>query len=169
MRLIEDDDAVEVAPQPVDDLSDPGALALALGRAQRGIGGEEDGIAQLNGGTLPVLRERDDVALGATEGGPVAHRVLDQLVGLGDPERPAPALEPVVEDDPGDLAALAGPGAVAQEPAAPEAHGAWRPGVDRAHRIERLVDRVVAGKETRMGLAQIEQGDRKSTRLNSSP
>src|SRR3546814_2281519 len=46
MRLIEDDDAVEVAPQPVDDLSDPGALALALGRAQRGIGGEEDGIAQ---------------------------------------------------------------------------------------------------------------------------
>src|SRR3546814_3465356 len=93
MRLIEDDDAVEVAPQPVDDLSDPGALALALGRAQRGIGGEEDGIAQLNGGTLPVMRERDDVALGATEGGPVAHRVLDQLVGLGDPERPAPALE----------------------------------------------------------------------------
>src|SRR3546814_4709630 len=93
----------------------------------------------------------------------------------------------VVEDDPGDLAALAGPGAVAQEPAAPEAHGAWRPGVDRAHRIERLVDRVVAGKETRMGLARIDQAlelgvgenavghqaiqdmgpDRKSTRLNS--
>src|SRR3546814_9459412 len=111
------------------------------------------------------MRERDDVALGATEGGPVAHRVLDQLVGLGDPERPAPALEPVVEDDPGDLAALAGPGAVAQEPAAPEAHGAWRPGVDRAHRIERLVDRVVAGKATRMGLARI---DRKSTRQNSN-
>src|SRR3546814_11428206 len=120
MRLIEDDDAVEVAPQPVDDLSDPGALALALGRAQRGIGGEEDGIAQLNGGTLPVMRERDDVALGATEGGPVAHRVLDQLVGLGDPERPAPALEPVGEDDPGDLAALAGPGPVPPEPHPPE-------------------------------------------------
>src|SRR3546814_6822134 len=124
-------DLVEVAPQPVDDLSDPGALALALGRAQRGIGGEEDGIAQLNGGTLPVMRERDDVALGATEGGPVAHRVLDQLVGLGDPERPAPALEPVVEDDPGDMPALAGPVAVAPEPADPEAHGACRPGVDR--------------------------------------
>src|SRR3546814_15603538 len=73
--------------QPVDDLSDPGALALALGRAQRGIGGEEDGIAQLNGGTLPVMRERDDVALGATEGVTVAHRGLDQLVGLGDPEQ----------------------------------------------------------------------------------
>src|SRR3546814_19012400 len=103
------------------------------------------------------MRERDDVALGATEGGPVAHRVLDQLVGLGDPERPAPALEPVVEDDPGDLAALAGPGSVAQEPAAPETHGAWSPGGDRAHRIERHVDPVVAGKETRMGLARLDQ------------
>src|SRR3546814_3398854 len=99
------------------DVCSSDLLVLALGRAQRGIGGEEDGIAQLNGGTLPVMRERDDVALGATEGGPVAHRVLEQLVGLGDPERPAPALEPVVEDDPGDLAALAGSVAVAQEPA----------------------------------------------------
>src|SRR3546814_11593603 len=86
MRLIEDDDAVEVAPQPVDDLSDPGALALALGRAQRGIGGEEDGIAQLNGGTLPVMRERDDVALGATEGGPEIRRAWfrDRVCQPGD-------------------------------------------------------------------------------------
>src|SRR3546814_8385736 len=87
------------------------------------VGGEEDGVAELNGGALSVLRERDDVALGAAERGPVAHRVLDQLVGLGDPERPAAALEPVVEDDAGDLAALARPGAVAQEPTAPEAQG----------------------------------------------
>src|SRR3546814_16627528 len=87
------------------------------------VGGEEDGVAELNGGALSVLRERDDVALGAAERGPVAHRVLDQLVGLGDPERPAAALEPVVEDDAGDLAALAPPGAVAQEPNAPAAQG----------------------------------------------
>src|SRR3546814_1514319 len=93
------------------------------------VGGEEDGVAELDGGALPVMRERDDVALGAAERGPVAHRVLDQLVGLGDPERPAPALEPVVEDDAGDLAALAGAGAVPQEPAAPEAHGE----IGRAH------------------------------------
>src|SRR5918996_5028291 len=124
MGLVEDNDAVEawpglragacpgpragVAPQPVDHLLHPRALALALLGAQRGVGGEEDGVAELDGRALPVVRERDDVGLGAAERGPVAHGVLDQLVGLGDPKRAAPTLEPVVEDDAGDLAALAG-------------------------------------------------------------
>ncbi len=165
MGLVEDDDALEPCPgpragvalQPVDDLLDPRALAPALLGAQRGVGGEQDGVAELDGGVLAVARERDDVALGAAEGGPVADGVLDQLVGLGDPERPAPALEPDVEDDAGDLAALACPGAVAQEPAPPEAHGARSLACDRAHRVEGLVDRVVAAEEARMGIAGVDQ------------
>jgi hypothetical protein len=55
-----------------------------------------------------------------TERGPVALRVLDQLVGFRDPDGAAPALEPVVEQDASDLTAFAGTGAIAQEPAAAE-------------------------------------------------
>src|SRR3546814_13223955 len=83
--------------------------------------------------------------------------LLDQLVGLGDPERPAAALEPVVEDDAGDLAALARPGAVAQEPTAPEAQGVHGFRHDRIHRVEGLVHRVMPGEEARMGLAGVDQ------------
>ena len=72
---------------------------------------------------LREARERRDQQPLLPERRPVALGVLDQLVGFGDPERPAPALEPVVEEDARDLAALAGAGAVAQKPAAAEAHG----------------------------------------------
>ena len=54
---------------------------------------------------LPVERLAPEMA-------PVAPGVLQQRVGLRYPERPTPALHPVVEDDPGRLAALAGAGAV---------------------------------------------------------
>ena len=55
---------------------------------------------------------------------PVAARVLQQLVGLGKPQGALPAAQPVVEDDGGDLAALAAAGAVAQHPAPAEAQRA---------------------------------------------
>ena len=54
--------------------------------------------------------------------GPVAAGVFEQLVGLRQPQRPHAALEAVVKDDGGDLAPLAGAGAVTQHPAAPKAH-----------------------------------------------
>ena len=60
---------------------------------------------------------------GASDRGPVAPGVLDELVGLGEPEDLAAALEPVVEDDGGDLAALPYSGAVAEHPAAAEMDG----------------------------------------------
>ena len=75
-----------------------------------------------NIGPLAELAQRDDVGLAAADRGPVAARVLEQLVGGGQPQRPAAAAQPVVEDDGGDLAALAAAGAVAQHPAAPETH-----------------------------------------------
>ena len=71
-------------------------------------------------GALAELAQGDHVVLAAAERRPIAARVFQQLVGLRQPQRPRAALEPVVEDDGGDLAALAAAGAVAEHPAAPE-------------------------------------------------
>jgi hypothetical protein len=60
----------------------------------------------------PLLTERRPVALG----------VLDQLVGLRDPDRAPAALQPIVEQHARDLAALARTGAVTEEPAPAEAN-----------------------------------------------
>ena len=72
-------------------------------------------------GPLADLAEGDDVVFAPADGAPVAARVLKQLVGLREPEGALPAPQPLVEDDGGDLPALAAAGAVAQHPAAPEA------------------------------------------------
>ena len=106
-----------------------------------------------------ALREagerRDEQALLA-ERRPVALGVLDQLVGLRDPDGAAAALEPVVEQDAGDLAALAGAGAVAQQPAAAEANGVL--GVVGRGRddVEGLVHGPGAGEKAGMGFAGID-------------
>ena len=94
----------------------------------------------------PLLPERRPIALG----------VLDQLVGFRHPDRAAAALQPVVEQDAGDLAALAGAGAVAEKPAAAEADGVF--GVVGRGRddVEGLVDRPRSGEVTAMGLAGID-------------
>ena len=97
-------------------------LSLAGGRAQGCIGGEQDSGLLRNIGPLAELAQRNDVGFAAADRGPVAARVLEQLVGGGQPQRPAAAAQPVVEDDGGDLAALAAAGAVAQHPAAPQTH-----------------------------------------------
>ena len=130
--LVEDDDAVEgvafglgvAAGEPVDDLVEPRPVAVAGGRAQGGVGGEEDPLALGYRILLAEAAEGDEVVGLAAYGDPVAARVLDELVGLGEPEGAAAALQPAVEDDGGDLAALAAAGAVAEHPALPELHGA---------------------------------------------
>ena len=130
MRLVEDDHAiedvavllVERAGQPFDDLLKPGRFPLAGRRAQRGVGREQDAGVEGDLHPLAEVAERDDVALQPAQCGPVAARVLQQLVGLREPERLLPPAQPVVEDDGGDLASLAATGAVAQHPAPAEAH-----------------------------------------------
>src|SRR3546814_9003116 len=52
---------------------------------------------------------------------PVALSILDELVRLRHPDRAAAAFEPIVQQHTGDLAALAGAGAVAEHPATTEA------------------------------------------------
>ena len=86
---------------------------------------------------------------------PVALRILDQLVGLADPDRAPPALQPVVEQDAGDLAALAGAGAVAEKPATAKAHGGLGVIARGGDEIEGFIDRPRPGEEIGMSLARI--------------
>jgi hypothetical protein len=133
VALVEHDHAVEsrsglragLAAEPSQDLVEPGCLALALGRAQRGIGDEQDTLVEPDRCALAEARQGLDEEALLVQRRPVAARILDQRLGLGDPQRAAPALEPVVKDDAGHLAALAAAGSVAEEPATPEAHRAF--------------------------------------------
>jgi hypothetical protein len=88
--------------------------------------------------------------------GPVALRVLDQLVGLADPDGAPPALQPVVEQDASDLAALAGAGAVPEKPTAAKADGVLRVVPRGGDQVEGLIDHPRPGKEIGMGLAGVD-------------
>ncbi len=124
MALVEDDHSVELGPQPIHDLLDAGNTLVSGVGAQRGVGGEKDAVLQPDGRTLAEPGQRLDEQPLLPQRRPVALGVLDQGVGLGDPERAAAALEPVVEDHARDLAALARAGAVTEHEPAPEAHRA---------------------------------------------
>ena len=127
--LVEHDHPVEgvavvllhAAGQPFHDLVEPGLLALASRRAQRRVGREQDAFGNGNVRALAEVGDGKHVVLASAERGPVAARVLEQLVGLREPEGTGPAAEPVVEHDGGDLPSLPRTGAVAQHPAAAEA------------------------------------------------
>ena len=108
--------------EPVHDLFEARALSLTGRRAQGCIGGKQDPGLLWNIGPLAELAQRDDVGLTTADRRPVAARVFQQLVGGGQPQRPAAAAQPVVKNNGGDLAALAAAGAIAQHPAAPETH-----------------------------------------------
>src|SRR5579871_3500876 len=107
VALVEDDDSIEVTPQPIDDLADARNLFFAGVGPQRSVGGEKDALLQADRRALAKARQWRDLQTLLSERRPVALGVLDQLVGLRDPESAAAALEPVVEHDAGDLAALA--------------------------------------------------------------
>ena len=157
--------------EPVDDLLNAaGFLAPCLG-AQGRVGGEEDAFVERDRSALAEARQRHDVGAVAADRGPVALGILDQLVGFGDPAPRArrAALEPVVENDRGDLAALAGAGAVAEEPAAPETHrafGAFRGGRDD---VVGVVDGVGPGEMAGMRLAGIDRRSRAARRTGCRP
>jgi hypothetical protein len=76
--------------------------------------------------TLPVTRKRRNKQALHAERRPIALRILDQLVGFADPDRTASPLQPIVQQNAGDLSALASPGPISQEPAAAKADGILR-------------------------------------------
>ena len=123
VALVEHDHAVEIGAQPIDDLFYARSLFVAGVGAQRGVGGEQDAFRQSDRRSLTKARERRHQQPFLSERRPVALGVLDQLVGFRNPDRAAAALQPIVEQDASDLAALAGAGAVAEEPASAKANG----------------------------------------------
>ena len=130
VAFVEHDDAgkggaaivAEAAGEPRDDLVEAGTTLLARRASQGGVGAKQDARAVGNLAPLAELAQGDDVLPAAPEGGPVAPRVLDQLVALGQPQGAFAPAQPVVEDDAGGLAALAAAGAVAEHPAPAEAY-----------------------------------------------
>ena len=85
-------------------------------------------------------------------------RILDQLVGFADPDRLAPATQPIVENDPGGLTALACARAIAKHETAPEADGVGRIGWRGLHRIEGLIDGPRPGEMGLMGFTGVDHG-----------
>ena len=164
VALVEHDHAVEagrglgagLAAEPGEDLIEARSLALALGRAQRCVGDEQDTLGEPDRCPLAEACQRLDEEALLAQGGPVAPRVLDQRLGLGDPQGLAPALEPVVENDAGHLAALAAAGAVAEEPAAPEAHGVGCAIGCRGNDIEGGIDGPATSQMGSMRLARVD-------------
>ncbi len=156
MAFVEHDNAIEVRSHPIDDLLDPRSSSLACIGSQRGVGGEEDALFQADRRALPEAGERRDEKTLLSERRPVTLRVLDQLVRLTDPDCTASALQPVVEDDAGDLAALPGPSTVAQHPAAAETLGIVRIVRCGRDRIVGFADRPRSREMRSMGLAGID-------------
>src|SRR4026209_1799975 len=78
VALVEDDHAVEarrslgagLAPQPRQHLVEAGGLALALGRAQRGVGDEQDALVEADRRSLTEARQRLDEEALLAQGGP---------------------------------------------------------------------------------------------------
>ena len=155
-HFIEDDHAVEVAAEPVEDLLDARGFLLPFERAQRRVGGEENAFRKPDRRALPKARLWRDQQPLLAERRPVALGILDQLVGLGDPDGAAAALQPVIEQNAGDLAALAGAGAVTEEPAAAETDGIRRVLGCGRYDIEGVVHAPRSGEKTFMGFARID-------------
>ncbi len=156
VAFVEHDDAIEIRAEPVDDLLHARRFLGALVGAQRGVGREQNALAEPDRRSLAKTRERRYQKPFHAERRPVALGVLDQRVGFRDPDGAASALEPIVEEDARDLPALAGAGAVAEEPAAAEADGVRRVVGCGRDDVEGRIDRPGAGEMAAMRLAGID-------------
>ena len=89
VALVEHDHAVEtrcvlgagLATEPGEDLVEAGGLALALGRAQGGIGHEQDALVEPDGCALAEAFQRLDEKRLLAQRGPVTAGILYQHRG----------------------------------------------------------------------------------------
>ena len=81
---------------------------MPRGGAQRGIGGEEDPLPMGDVAPLAHLAEGNDVVGAPADGAPVPARVLQQFVGLREPQRPLAS--PRWEKGRGAIGSLHSPG-----------------------------------------------------------
>lgn len=138
--FIEDEDAIEVAAEPVDNLLHANGLFLPLLRADRSIGGEQDALIEPDRRALADPGQRRDEEGFLVEGRPIPLGILDQLVGPADPDGATTSLHPVVEQDARSLPAFAGTSAVAEKPATAEFNGISRAVGSGGHAVMVFVD-----------------------------
>ena len=153
MRLVEEDHAVEVFAQPIENLLKAGSLAFAFRRTKRGVSRKENPLGEADRRALPVARLGHDQKFLLAQSRPVALRVLDELVGLRNPDGFASATQPVVENDAGGLAPFTRAGAVAEEEPFAELHGVRIVLARERKIVERFIDDVARGQEFGMRFA----------------
>ncbi len=99
---------------------------------------------------------RHDQELLFAKRGPVALRILDELVGFGNPDSLAASSQPIVENNACRLASFAAAGAVAQEKAFAELHCVRITVLRKSEVIEALVDAITACEHLAMRFACID-------------
>src|SRR3546814_8114617 len=87
------DHAIEIRPQPFDDLLHTRLLAATFPRAERGVSGEQHALADPDVRPLAEARERRYQQAFLTECRPVALRIFKQAVRYRNPDRTAAATE----------------------------------------------------------------------------
>ena len=155
VALVENDHSIEVGAQPFDDLTHARKLFAAFIGAQRSVGRKKDTFRQSDRHALAKARKRRNQQSLHAKRRPVALRILDQLIGLADPDRASATLQPVVEQDPRDLPSLARAGAIAQEPAATKTNGILSVVARGRHDVKSRIDRPGASEKCRMRFASI--------------
>ncbi len=99
---------------------------------------------------------RGDIRASAADRAPVAPGVFQEGVVLRQPYGPLPALGQVVGDDAGDLPALSATGAVAEEEALAELHGAGMVVLDQDHLVRGLTEDPRTGQHGCVGFACVD-------------
>src|SRR5260221_10949507 len=87
MRLVEDDDTVEIGAQPFHDLFDPRNLLVARVGSQRGVGRKKDALLQTDRRALSEAPQRREQQPVPTERRTIRLGGRGLLVGLSDPDR----------------------------------------------------------------------------------
>ena len=117
MGLVEHDQTVKFRRQPFEQLLKAGLVAGAA--AQRRIGGEQDAVSMTDLRFGLDFREGLNVEYHTAQRLPITAGILDQRIALADPKVAAAASQPLIHQDRGKLAALAGASPVAEEEPAP--------------------------------------------------
>jgi len=80
--FIEQDHAVEIGAEPVEDLLETGVFAAAVGTAQRGVGSEQNALTELDRLALLGAGQGHDLEFLLAERRPIALCVFEKLVGF---------------------------------------------------------------------------------------
>src|SRR5690606_32333 len=115
--LVEYDHAVEVIARPGEDLVEAGRIVSA--RTQGRVSHEENALSHGDGAAEFPGSQRLDVDRQTTKRSPVAPGIFQQRFILRNPDMAAFPAHPAIENDAGNLSALAGARSIPKEIALP--------------------------------------------------